>query len=63
MLHLASVLIGTESELLLKSRWVIPRRLQNEGFTFRYATLSDALKNLAHHDIQPVSAVRLETAL
>lgn len=63
MLKLASVLLGTESELLLKSRWVIPHRLQSEGFSFRYASLNESLKNLAHHDIQPLSAVRLETAL
>ena len=31
MLEVGSVLLGTETELLLKSRWVLPTRLEAEG--------------------------------
>ncbi len=44
LLKLGAKLIGTETELVLKSRWVIPRRLQHEGFEFRYPEISDALR-------------------
>ena len=36
-------MIRTETELILKSRWVVPGRALEEGFTFRYATIPDAL--------------------
>lgn len=39
-------LIGTETELVLKSRNVIPARLTKSGFTFEYGNLDKALKNL-----------------
>jgi uncharacterized protein len=42
MLELGAWLIGTETELMLKSRWVIPTRAQKEGFTFKYETLNKA---------------------
>jgi len=48
LLELGSWLIRTESELLLKSRWVIPERLINNGFQFKYPKLSLALGNLCH---------------
>jgi len=44
MLRLGALLIGTEPELLLKSRWVLPTRLEKTGFTFRYPGLEEALK-------------------
>jgi len=44
LLHIGAVLIKTETELILKSRWVIPERLLNAGFQFKYATLDSALK-------------------
>lgn len=43
LLRLGAWLIGTEAELLLKSRWVLPTRLMQEGFTFTYPTLPQAL--------------------
>jgi len=46
MLEFGSILIRTETELVLKSRWVIPERLQKEGFNFTYDTLNKTL-----HDI------------
>ncbi len=46
LLEVGSAIIRTETELVLKSRNVIPARLQEEGFTFKYENLEDALKNL-----------------
>ena len=44
LLKIGAILIKTETELILKSRWVIPERLLNAGFQFKYATLDSALK-------------------
>lgn len=46
VLKLGAFIIGTEPELLLKSRWVIPERLTEAGFHFKYGTLEKALNNL-----------------
>ena len=46
MLDLGAKIIGTETELVLKSRNVIPKRLQENGFTFKYTNLDEALQNL-----------------
>ena len=40
-LEFGAVLMRTETELLLKSRYVIPERLEKSGFEFRYKTISD----------------------
>lgn len=42
-------LIGTETELVLKSRWVVPARIQQAGFTFQYPLLHDALEDIIAH--------------
>ncbi|PVX46487.1 hypothetical protein C8C85_2349 [Flavobacterium sp. 103] len=47
LLKFGAVLIGTEAELVLKSRNVIPKRLQENGFQFKFDTLEKALKNIA----------------
>ncbi|KAF0818098.1 Cell division inhibitor SulA [Bacillus sp. ZZV12-4809] len=39
MLEIGSLLIKTETELVLKSRWVLPDRLEREGYTFTFKTL------------------------
>lgn len=44
LLELGARLIRTETELVLKSRWVLPERLQRAGFTFRFDTLGKALQ-------------------
>lgn len=49
LLKIGAVLINTETELVLKSRWVIPERLSAAGYQFRYATLDKALKNILRH--------------
>lgn len=46
LLSIGAWLIGTETELIFKSRWVIPARLQHEGFSFEFATLPHALKDI-----------------
>ena len=46
VLEIGAFLIRTETELLLKSRNVVPERLDKEGFTFKYPHLDQALKNL-----------------
>ncbi|MYL50038.1 TIGR01777 family protein [Halobacillus litoralis] len=43
MLEIGSAIIRTETELVLKSRWVIPQRLEEEGFTFQYPVLDQTL--------------------
>lgn len=47
MLRLGAVAIRTETELILKSRWVAPERLLREGFEFRYPTLREAMADIA----------------
>ena len=39
-------LLRTECELVLKSRWVVPERLQQHGFRFRWPRLEAALADL-----------------
>jgi uncharacterized protein (TIGR01777 family) len=46
ILKFGCFIIGTESELILKSRYVIPKRLLEAGYTFKYPNLDQALKDL-----------------
>lgn len=46
LLKMGAVFIKTETELVLKSRWVLPDRLLKEGYTFLYPSLENALINL-----------------
>jgi NAD dependent epimerase/dehydratase family enzyme len=46
MLKIGAAIIGTETELLLKSRWVLPTKMQQAGFEFKYAQLDDAFKSI-----------------
>lgn len=43
MLTIGAFVIGTETELLLKSRWVLPERLLQQGFKFKFNQLQEAL--------------------
>ncbi|KGA95939.1 NAD-dependent epimerase [Alkalihalobacillus alcalophilus ATCC 27647 = CGMCC 1.3604] len=47
MLEIGTFVLRTETELLLKSRWVIPERFEKEGFAFKYATIDEALEQIA----------------
>jgi uncharacterized protein len=46
LLKTGAKIIKTETELVLKSRNVIPKRLQENGFRFEYDTLEKAIRNL-----------------
>ncbi len=46
LLKMGAVIIKTETELILKSRWVIPEILLAAGFQFQYPELDKALKNI-----------------
>jgi len=46
MLELGAGVIGTESELVLKSRWVLPGRLLRSGFRFKYLQADEALQDI-----------------
>lgn len=51
LLELGAKLIGTETELILKSRWVKPKRLLDAGYTFAFAK--------AQHAIDDILSIRL----
>lgn len=46
MLEIGAVFLRTETELVLKSRRVVPARLLKEGFVFEYPVTEAALKSL-----------------
>jgi uncharacterized protein (TIGR01777 family) len=46
MLEIGAILIRTETELILKSRRVIPRRLQESGFSFLFPAWAEAARDL-----------------
>jgi uncharacterized protein len=46
LLEIGSVLIRTETELVLKSRWVLPDRLEKEGYKFTFETLDKTLRDI-----------------
>lgn len=50
MLELGSLAIRTETELVLKSRWVIPERLTVAGYQFRYPELEPALREIIERE-------------
>lgn len=46
MLKIGAVLIGTETELVLKSRWVLSAKILASGFRFKYPVLKYALRDI-----------------
>jgi NAD dependent epimerase/dehydratase family enzyme len=46
MLEIGAVFMRTETELILKSRRVVPAKLLEHGFTFRFPHWSDAARDL-----------------
>ncbi|MDB5257419.1 MAG: hypothetical protein JWM14_2114 [Chitinophagaceae bacterium] len=46
LLTIGAVLIKTETELILKSRWVLPEKLLQKGYTFSFPTLDKAFVNI-----------------
>src|SRR5690349_1151245 len=45
-LELGAIAIRTETELILKSRWVLPQRLLDAGFVFEFPDLEGALREI-----------------
>jgi uncharacterized protein (TIGR01777 family) len=50
LLKIGAVVIRTEPELILKSRWVVPEKLLESGYTFKYPALDTALKNILDNE-------------
>jgi NAD dependent epimerase/dehydratase family enzyme len=48
MTELGAIAIRTETELILKSRWVVPERLSAAGFRFEYPQLEGALRQIVN---------------
>ena len=46
MTEIGAALIRTETELILKSRWVIPERFTDAGYVFSYPELEPALRQI-----------------
>lgn len=46
LLKIGATIIGTETELVLKSRNVIPEKLIKNGFNFKYLRIEDAINSL-----------------
>jgi uncharacterized protein (TIGR01777 family) len=47
MLEIGAFVMRTETELILKSRRVVPGRLMKSGFSFKFPTLEEAFRDLA----------------
>ncbi|MBL9122510.1 MAG: DUF1731 domain-containing protein [Planctomycetaceae bacterium] len=65
MLELGAFVLRTETELLIKSRRVVPERLLNSGFTFLFPDLQRALAELEVRGRERMAdreAIPLETA-
>jgi len=50
LLILGTKIIGTEPELILKSRWVFSKKLQDLGFKFKFGTLEEGISELTTKD-------------
>lgn len=46
LLKIGAVFIRTETELILKSRWVLPDRLLKSGYKFSFPSLEEAFEDL-----------------
>jgi NAD dependent epimerase/dehydratase family enzyme len=46
LLKIGAFIIRTEPELVLKSRWVLPEKLQKSGFKWKFAKFNDAVQGL-----------------
>src|SRR5262245_5022423 len=49
MLEIGAIFLRTETELIIKSRRVFPRRLSESGFKFQFPLLHDALQDLTRN--------------
>jgi NAD dependent epimerase/dehydratase family enzyme len=46
MLEVGAFFLRTETELIIKSRRVVPERLLNAGFEFRFSKMEDAMREI-----------------
>ncbi|OES43880.1 TIGR01777 family oxidoreductase [Domibacillus iocasae] len=46
MLEFGAIFIKTETELVLKSRWVLPDRLERAGYPFTFKTLDETFQDI-----------------
>jgi NAD dependent epimerase/dehydratase family enzyme len=53
MLEIGAFFLRTETELPLKSRWVLPTRLQAAGFTFNHPWWSEAATEIVSRISSP----------
>ena len=49
LLELGAFVIGTETELMLKSRWVIPTKAMQAGFHFKFDTIDKAINDIVRN--------------
>ncbi|MBX3195082.1 MAG: TIGR01777 family oxidoreductase [Schumannella sp.] len=52
-LELGALAMRTETELILKSRWVLPKRLLDAGFEFAFPDLEGALRDILRPEPAP----------
>jgi uncharacterized protein (TIGR01777 family) len=52
LLKIGALVIGTETELILKSRWVLPAKLLKEGFEFKYEYFEDAAEEILARELE-----------
>ncbi|CAN5172366.1 TIGR01777 family oxidoreductase [soil metagenome] len=48
LLEVGTALIRSETELVLKSRWVVPERMLAAGYVFEYPDLEPAVREIVH---------------
>ncbi|KQC00168.1 TIGR01777 family oxidoreductase [Pedobacter sp. Hv1] len=46
LLKIGAIMIRTETELILKSRWVVPEKLLKAGYDFKYQSINIALADI-----------------
>lgn len=46
LLEAGAFFLRTETELILKSRWVLPKKLVDAGYSFRYPTISQTIQDI-----------------
>ena len=57
MLEIGALLIRTQPELVLKSRWIDPEKLRLAGFQWEFPTIDKAVNDLLVHKLfQPIQA-------
>ena len=54
VLEVGTALIRSETELVLKSRWVVPERLLAAGYEFEYPELAPAVRQIVESRSEPV---------